>query len=124
MKNVFEIHEGEIENENDALERIGAMVSELNELTSRVSNLLRHVRYQSILLITILFWVDLPTFINLGLFIVIMVTFLITSNVYQNRKNRMINLHLFILYLENRGIITSENKEKLKNFQLNYLWFE
>lgn len=124
MKNVFEIHEGEIKNETEAFERIRDMVLEINTMTDKVTNLLKHVRYQSILLITLFFWVDLPTFINVGLFSIIVVTFFITSNVYQSRKVGMINLHLFIIYLENKGIITSENKEKLKNFQLNYLWFE
>ena len=123
MIDIDEIFDFDELNEDNMINKVTNSVNEINKLGAKVSNGLKHFKLQfSVGLLFLLF--GMPTWSYVTLFVICLLTFIITSANYSNRNDMISKYYNLLLELKRKKLLNKENKNLIKEIRIKFLWFE
>ncbi len=109
--------------EKDMVDNVTNVVSEINDLTDKVSNNLKHFYLQ---LACLIICYSFSIFSTATIFFIIasICSFLLAGANFQKRKEMYAHLSFLIMEYRRKNILTNENKNIIKVLTIKKLWFE
>lgn len=109
--------------EKDMVDNISNVVTEINDLTDKVSNNLKHFYLQLVCLI-ICYVFNVFSTATIFFIIASICSFLLAGGNFQKRKDMYAHFGFLIMEYKRKKILTNENKNFIKELKIKKLWFE
>lgn len=110
-------------NEENMIKEISSITKEINYLTSKTKNYLKHFFLQSIG-ITLCIVFSITSTATIFFSVASFISFMLSSSYFNERKEKIDIYWSLILDYKKKKILTQENKNLIEKFNIEKFWFE
>ena len=110
-------------NEENMIKEISSITKEINYLTSKTKNYLKHFFLQSIG-ITLCIIFSITSTATIFFSVASFISFMLSSSYFNERKEKIDIYWSLILDYKKKKILTQENKNLIEKFNIEKFWFE